>query len=235
MRTVFVLWGALTCQTVNDDFSFPFIYLCRFSIAWWAYTFPMSAAAIASIHYAEAVPSNITRGLAVSLALIASVTIVGLSCVTLLHAVLWRSLFPNDMAIAITATKHHGKIHITKRKSDLSNQSIQTQSSENSNRLLDFTICVKPDLVFEKNLSPNLGKLFTISSVNSQSSSALDTCERWDENFDSYNRHRVETGKCSEAEEYLCFLRALHNFEFYYSSRCQKWQKNRGLKMSGLT
>lgn len=172
-------------------FLFLFIYLCRFSIAWWAYTFPMSAAAIASIHYAEAVPSNITRGLAVSLALIASITVVGLSCVTLLHAILWRSLFPNDMAIAITATKHHGKIHITKRRSDLSDQSIQTQSSENSNRLLDFTICVKPDLVFEKVVPPNLGKLFTISPVNSQSSSALDMCERWDENFDSSNRHRV--------------------------------------------
>jgi hypothetical protein len=155
-------------------FLFLFIYLCRFSIAWWAYTFPMSAAAIASIHYAEAVPSNITRGLAVSLALIASITIVGLSCVT----ILWRSLFPNDMAIAITATKHHGKIHITKRRSDLSDQSIQTQSSENSNRLLDFTICVTPDLVFEKVVPPNLGKLFTISPVNGQSSSALDMCER---------------------------------------------------------
>lgn len=152
--------------------------MCRFSVAWWAYTFPMSAAAIASIHYAEAVPSNITRVLAVSLALIASITIIGLSCVTLLHAFLWQSLFPNDMAIAITATKHHGKIHITKRKSDLSDQSIQSQTSENSNRLLDFTICVKPDFVFEKILPPNLGKLFTISPVNNQGLSALDVCER---------------------------------------------------------
>jgi len=79
--------------------------LCRFSISWWAYTFPMTAAAIASVQYTTAANSWITRGLAIILSVTASITVFILFCSTILHAIVWKSLFPNDLAIAITVKK----------------------------------------------------------------------------------------------------------------------------------
>lgn len=79
--------------------------ICRFSISWWAYTFPMTAAAIAAIQYANVASSWFTRILALGLSVISTITVFILLCSTLLHAFYWRSLFPNDMAIAITAHK----------------------------------------------------------------------------------------------------------------------------------
>ncbi|KAG6476219.1 guard cell S-type anion channel SLAC1-like [Zingiber officinale] len=77
----------------------------KFSVAWWSYTFPMTTASLATIKYAEAVPSFFSKALALSLSLMSS-TIVSLLLVsTLLHAFVWKSLFPNDLAIAITITK----------------------------------------------------------------------------------------------------------------------------------
>ncbi|KAG0580948.1 hypothetical protein KC19_4G212600 [Ceratodon purpureus] len=77
----------------------------KFSIAWWAYTFPMTAASIASIQYCHVATSWITRGLAVALSFISSATVCTLFVSTLLHVFWWRCLFPNDLAIAITAYK----------------------------------------------------------------------------------------------------------------------------------
>ncbi|KAF3777680.1 Guard cell S-type anion channel [Nymphaea thermarum] len=74
----------------------------RFSVAWWSYTFPMTTASLATIKYAEQVPSPISKGLAVTLSLLSSAMVSALLILTLLHAFLWRSLFPNDVAIAIT-------------------------------------------------------------------------------------------------------------------------------------
>jgi len=79
--------------------------LCRFSISWWAYTFPMTAAAIASVQYTTAENSWITQGLAIILSATASITVFILFCSTILHAIVWKSLFPNDLAIAITMKK----------------------------------------------------------------------------------------------------------------------------------
>lgn len=81
----------------------PILIVRRFTLSWWAYTFPMTGAAIAAIEYAHAAPSWITRVLAIVLSLTASVTVFGLFCTTLLHIFVWRTIFQNDNAIAITA------------------------------------------------------------------------------------------------------------------------------------
>ncbi|KAJ8467746.1 hypothetical protein OPV22_030298 [Ensete ventricosum] len=73
----------------------------KFSMAWWSYTFPMTTASVAAIKYAEEVPCFFTKGLAVSLSGISSTMVFLLLWSTLLHALVWRSLFPNDVAIAI--------------------------------------------------------------------------------------------------------------------------------------
>ncbi|KAG0606533.1 hypothetical protein M758_9G148700 [Ceratodon purpureus] len=75
----------------------------RFTLSWWAYTFPMTGAAIAAIEYLHATPSWITRILAMVLSAVSSCTVFALFITTLLHAVVWKTLFQNDNAIAITA------------------------------------------------------------------------------------------------------------------------------------
>ncbi|KAL0324085.1 UNVERIFIED_CONTAM: Guard cell S-type anion channel SLAC1 [Sesamum calycinum] len=74
----------------------------RFSVAWWSYTFPMTTASIATIKYAEEVPSVASKGLALTLSFMSSTIVSILLVSTLLHAFLWKTLFPNDLAIAIT-------------------------------------------------------------------------------------------------------------------------------------
>ncbi|KAK6130122.1 hypothetical protein DH2020_036138 [Rehmannia glutinosa] len=74
----------------------------RFSVAWWSYTFPMTTASIATIKYAEQAPSVISKGLALTLSFMSSTMVSILFVSTLLHAFVWHTLFPNDLAIAIT-------------------------------------------------------------------------------------------------------------------------------------
>ncbi|KAH7862668.1 hypothetical protein Vadar_007842 [Vaccinium darrowii] len=78
----------------------------RFSVAWWSYTFPMTTASLATIKYAEHVPSVITKGLALTLSFVSSTMVCVLLVSTLLHAFVWHTLFPNDLAIAITKRRH---------------------------------------------------------------------------------------------------------------------------------
>jgi tellurite resistance protein TehA-like permease len=73
----------------------------RFSLAWWAYTFPMTSAAIATAVFASEVNNALTRALAVALAGVASVTVTGVLAATMYHAFVRRDLFPNDVSIAI--------------------------------------------------------------------------------------------------------------------------------------
>ncbi|OEL21922.1 S-type anion channel SLAH3 [Dichanthelium oligosanthes] len=73
----------------------------RFSLAWWAYTFPMTSAAIATAIFASEVTNVLTRALAVGLACVASVTVAGVLAATMYHAFVLRDLFPNDVSIAI--------------------------------------------------------------------------------------------------------------------------------------
>nr|XP_034596970.1 S-type anion channel SLAH2-like isoform X3 [Setaria viridis] len=73
-----------------------------FSLAWWAYTFPMTSAAIASIRYASEVKNAFTQCMCIGLTAAATLTVTALFLTTLLHAVVHRDLFPNDISIAIT-------------------------------------------------------------------------------------------------------------------------------------
>lgn len=62
----------------------------------------MTTFSVATIKYAEEVPSVLTKGLAVTLSFMSSTTVSVLFVSTLLHAFVWHTLFPNDLAIAIT-------------------------------------------------------------------------------------------------------------------------------------
>ncbi|KAJ7524962.1 hypothetical protein O6H91_17G029700 [Diphasiastrum complanatum] len=73
----------------------------RFSIAWWAYTFPMAAASIATIHYSEKVPCLITQGLATALSFLSAAMVFTIFLSTCRTCIL-ADFFPNDVAIAIT-------------------------------------------------------------------------------------------------------------------------------------
>ncbi|CAD6332692.1 unnamed protein product [Miscanthus lutarioriparius] len=74
----------------------------RFSLAWWAYTFPMTSVAIATAVYASAVTNVLTRALAVGLSGLASVTVAGVLVTTVYIAFVRKDLFPNDVSIAVT-------------------------------------------------------------------------------------------------------------------------------------
>jgi tellurite resistance protein TehA-like permease len=73
----------------------------RFSLAWWAYTFPVTSAAIATVVYASAMTSALNQALAVGLSAVASVTVAGVLAATVYRAFVRRDLFPNDVSIAI--------------------------------------------------------------------------------------------------------------------------------------
>ncbi|PWA94183.1 voltage-dependent anion channel [Artemisia annua] len=77
----------------------------KFSLAWWAYTFPMTGAAIATIRYTNEVSNVFTKALTVVLCSMATLTVFGLLVTTILHAFVMRDLFPNDISIAISDRK----------------------------------------------------------------------------------------------------------------------------------
>ena len=87
----------------------------RFSVAWWSYTFPMTTASVATIKYAEHVPSVMSKGLALGLSFMSSTMVSLLFVSTFLHAFVWGTLFPNDLAIAITK-RRQGKEKRTFKK-----------------------------------------------------------------------------------------------------------------------
>ncbi|XP_020187305.1 S-type anion channel SLAH2 [Aegilops tauschii subsp. strangulata] len=74
----------------------------RFSLAWWAYTFPMTSAAIASIRYSSEVKNAFTQAMCIVLSVVATLTVTALLLTTLLHATVHHDLFPNDISIAIS-------------------------------------------------------------------------------------------------------------------------------------
>ncbi|KAK8679883.1 hypothetical protein V6N13_108846 [Hibiscus sabdariffa] len=82
-----------------------FLYFSLFSLAWWAYTFPMTGAAIATMRYSSAVTNVVTQTLSVILSVAATLTVAALLVTTILHAFVLRNLFPNDIAIAISDRK----------------------------------------------------------------------------------------------------------------------------------
>ncbi|KAF9614673.1 hypothetical protein IFM89_019801 [Coptis chinensis] len=78
----------------------------RFSVAWWSYTFPMTTVSLATIKYAEQVPCILSKSLALTLSFTSSTMVFVLFISTLLHAFMWQTLFPNDLAIAITKRRN---------------------------------------------------------------------------------------------------------------------------------
>ncbi|KAL8139755.1 hypothetical protein V2J09_005776 [Rumex salicifolius] len=83
----------------------------RFSLAWWAYTFPMTGAAIATIRYSNEVRNLFTQILSVTLCTLSTLMVTALLGITIVHAFMLRDLFPNDSAIAVS-----GKPPILRRK-----------------------------------------------------------------------------------------------------------------------
>eukprot|EP00249_Psilotum_nudum_P010142 c22359_g1_i1 orf=688-2631(+) len=81
----------------------------RFSVTWWAYTFPTTAVSIATVKYSDGVTNVFTKGLATLLSLISTISVSTLFVTTILHAFYWESLFPNDIAIAITQRRRRIK------------------------------------------------------------------------------------------------------------------------------
>ncbi|KAH0940175.1 hypothetical protein HID58_007636 [Brassica napus] len=85
----------------------------KFSLSWWAYTFPMTGAAIATISYAAVVRNTMTKVLCVILCAIATLVVFALLVTTIIHVFVLGNLFPNDNAIAISnrprskQTNHH--------------------------------------------------------------------------------------------------------------------------------
>uniref|UniRef100_A0A1J3IG25 S-type anion channel SLAH3 n=1 Tax=Noccaea caerulescens TaxID=107243 RepID=A0A1J3IG25_NOCCA len=106
----------------------------RFSLSWWAYTFPMTGAAIATIRYATVVRSTMTQVMCVVLCAIATLVVFALLVTTIIHAFVLRDLFPNDHAIAISnrprpkQTSHHRWL-----------DQLRNVSSDNIENYLKFT------------------------------------------------------------------------------------------------
>ncbi|CAO2036180.1 unnamed protein product [Urochloa humidicola] len=111
----------------------------RFSLAWWSYTFPMTTASLATVKYAEAVPCFASRALALSLSLMSTTMVSLLLVSTILHAFVWRSLFPNDLAIAITKDRQNGAVkpsgrgkRASKRVHDIKRKIVSSITKSNS-------------------------------------------------------------------------------------------------------
>ncbi|ANM66083.1 SLAC1 homologue 2 [Arabidopsis thaliana] len=89
----------------------------KFSLAWWAYTFPMTAVASATIKYSDEVTGVATKILSVVMSGAATLTVIAVLGLTVMHAFVQRDLFPNDVVIAISAEQPKQKRwfkHLTK-------------------------------------------------------------------------------------------------------------------------
>ncbi|CAA0404478.1 unnamed protein product [Arabidopsis thaliana] len=106
----------------------------KFSLSWWAYTFPMTGAAIATIRYATVVKSTMTQIMCVVLCAIATLVVFALLVTTIIHAFVLRDLFPNDLAIAIS-NRPRPKQNSQHRWLD----QLRNVSSENIENYLKFT------------------------------------------------------------------------------------------------
>ncbi|XP_038906020.1 guard cell S-type anion channel SLAC1 [Benincasa hispida] len=146
--------ASIAWQTIYDDFDglsrtcffialFLYISLVvrinfftgfRFSVAWWSYTFPMTTASVATIKYAEHVPTVVSKGLALTLSFMSSTMVSLLFVSTLLHAFVWKTLFPNDLAIAITKKRLIKDRRPFKKAYDLKRWTKQALTKHNNNK-----------------------------------------------------------------------------------------------------
>lgn len=65
----------------------------------------MTGAAIATIRYSNQVTNGVTKTLCVILSIISTLIVVALLVSTILHAFVFKNLFPNDLVIAISDRK----------------------------------------------------------------------------------------------------------------------------------
>lgn len=65
----------------------------------------MTGAAIATIRYTDAVTNTVTKTLMVVLCIVATLIVAALLVITIIYAFVFRDLFPNDIAIAISDRK----------------------------------------------------------------------------------------------------------------------------------
>ncbi|KAH0449656.1 hypothetical protein IEQ34_020348 [Dendrobium chrysotoxum] len=101
-RIAYFIAMFLYVSLVSSSLAAQILVTYRFSLAWWAYTFPMTGAAIATITYTAEVSNILTKTLAITLSTISTLTVSALLISTILHAFVFHNLFPNDIAIAIT-------------------------------------------------------------------------------------------------------------------------------------
>lgn len=98
----------------------------RFSLSWWAYTFPMTGAAIATIRYSREVNNWLTEALSVALSGISTLIVTALLVSTILHAFVFHDLFPNDISIAIKQDRSkNSKGHSRRRKGSSDGKDIE--------------------------------------------------------------------------------------------------------------
>ncbi|KAK7380422.1 hypothetical protein VNO78_32932 [Psophocarpus tetragonolobus] len=76
-----------------------------FSLTWWAYAFPVTGIATTSVRYSNEVTNPVTQSICVFMSVVSALTVAALLVSTILHAFLYKDLFPNDVAIAITRNK----------------------------------------------------------------------------------------------------------------------------------
>lgn len=92
-----------------------FFWGFKFSLAWWAYTFPMTGASIATIAYAAEVRNPLTQALSVVLSGVSTITVTSLLVTTVLYAFVFKKLFPNDDLIGVMKHKKNANIQFVKR------------------------------------------------------------------------------------------------------------------------
>ncbi|KAH7422907.1 hypothetical protein KP509_12G031400 [Ceratopteris richardii] len=89
-----------------------------FNISWWAYTLPLTISAIATTEYSIEVKNSLTQFCATFLTFISSSVVLSLFVVTMLRTFVWKSMFPNDMAISLDINKIKGKRGTYAKKKD---------------------------------------------------------------------------------------------------------------------
>lgn len=137
----------------------------RFSLAWWAYTFPMTGASIATIKYSNEVTNIVTQSMCVLLCSIATFTVTALLITTIIHAFVRRDLFPNDIAIAISGKKppkaskiwHHFKNGTSVVKEvEILSRSVSTNDKDIEACLPALTSVLKETQSSDEQTNPNL-------------------------------------------------------------------------------
>ncbi|KAI3458071.1 hypothetical protein Pfo_014734 [Paulownia fortunei] len=130
----------------------------RFSLAWWAYTFPMTGAAIATIRYSNVVTSVVTKTLTVILCIVATLTVAALLVTTIIHAFVLRDLFPNDIAIAISERRPKNTRRWYHRRSGSSDTNIEQYLKYSNSDGKDIEASLNPPSPNEQDFSASVQK-----------------------------------------------------------------------------